>query len=124
MARGAKGAGVQVRTDDGVMLEAIVEGDGPGLVLVHGFGGAKEDFGDQLAVLARDHTVVTFDHRGHGDSDKPADLAAYTFDRLERDVLQVVDAAGLDHFRLLGHSMGGMVSRGVALRNGDRVDAL
>ncbi len=115
---------MQVETDDGVKLEAIVAGDGPGLVLVHGFGGAKEDFGDHLDVLARDHTVVTFDHRGHGASDKPADLGAYSFARLEADVLQVADAAGLERFRLLGHSMGGMVSRGVALRNPDRVDAL
>jgi pimeloyl-ACP methyl ester carboxylesterase len=121
---GTKGARVRVRTDDGVTLEAIVEGDGPGLVLVHGFGGAKEDFGDHLDALARDHTVVTFDHRGHGESDKPRDLAVYSFDRLARDVLQVVDAAGVDRFRLLGHSMGGMVSRGVALRHGDRVEAL
>jgi pimeloyl-ACP methyl ester carboxylesterase len=110
--------------DDGVTLEAIVEGEGPGVVLVHGFGGAKEDFADHIAALARDYTVVTFDHRGHGESDKPTELAAYTFARLEADVLQVVDAAGLDHFRLLGHSMGGMVARGVALRHGARIDAL
>jgi pimeloyl-ACP methyl ester carboxylesterase len=124
MASTTRGAEVQVETDDGVKLEAIVAGEGPGLVLVHGFGGAKEDFGDHLDVLARDHTVVTFDHRGHGASDKPSDVAAYSFARLEADVLQVADAAGLDRFRLLGHSMGGMVSRGVALRHRDRVDAL
>jgi 3-oxoadipate enol-lactonase len=119
-----KGASVRVRTDDGVTLETIVEGTGPGLVLVHGFGGAKEDFSDHIGALARDHTVVTFDHRGHGESDKPADVAAYSFPRLEADVLQVADAAGVEHFRLLGHSMGGMVARGVALRNAARVDAL
>jgi pimeloyl-ACP methyl ester carboxylesterase len=124
MATMTTGAVVQVGTDDGVQLEAIVAGEGPGLVLVHGFGGAKEDFADQVDQLARDYTVVTFDHRGHGASDKPADLSAYSFGRLEADVLQVADAAGVDRFRLLGHSMGGMVSRGVALRNRDRVDAL
>jgi pimeloyl-ACP methyl ester carboxylesterase len=124
MATMTTGAVVQVETDDGVQLEAIVAGEGPGLVLVHGFGGAKEDFADQVDQLARDYTVVTFDHRGHGASDKPADLSAYSFGRLEADVLQVADAAGVDRFRLLGHSMGGMVSRGVALRNRDRVDAL
>jgi pimeloyl-ACP methyl ester carboxylesterase len=124
MATPTRGIAVQVETDDGVKLEAIVAGDGPGLVLVHGFGGAKEDFGDHLDVLVRDYTVVTFDHRGHGASDKPTDLGAYSFARLEADVLQVADAAALDRFRLLGHSMGGMVSRGVALRHRDRVDAL
>jgi pimeloyl-ACP methyl ester carboxylesterase len=115
---------VQVRTDDGVTLEATVAGEGPGLMLVHGFGGAKEDFADHVDALARRHTVVTFDHRGHGESDKPDDVASYSFDRLALDVVAVADAAGLDRFRLLGHSMGGMVSRKVALRHADRVDAL
>src|SRR3954447_15510940 len=124
MATSTRGAEGQVETDDGVNLQTIVAGSGPGLVLVHGFGGAKEDFADHLDALARDYEVVAFDHRGHGASDKPTDLAAYSFARLEADVLQVADAAGLDHFLLLGHSMGGMVSRGVALRHRDRVDAL
>src|SRR4029079_10145503 len=63
-------------------------------------------------------------HRGHGDSDKPTDPAAYSFDRLVDDTVAVADATGLDHFRLLGHSMGGRVARRVAIRHGERVDAL
>jgi 3-oxoadipate enol-lactonase len=115
---------VRVRTDDGVTLAALVEGDGPGLVLVHGFGGAKEDFTDHITALARDHTVVTFDHRGHGESDKPGDTAAYDFARLRADILAVADAAGLERFRLLGHSMGGMVARKVVIAAPERIDAL
>ena len=93
-------------------------------MLVHGFGGAKEDFADHVPELARDHTVVVFDHRGHGESDKPDDLAAYSFDRLVADTLAVADAVGLDRFRLLGHSMGGMVARRVVLQHPERVEAL
>ena len=115
---------MRITTDDGVELATEVEGSGPGLVLVHGFGGAKEDFCDHTAALARDHTVVTFDHRGHGESDKPADRSAYSLDRLAADTMQVADATGLDTFRLLGHSMGGMVARKVVLRAPDRVEAL
>src|SRR5262245_29664910 len=115
---------MRITTDDGLSLEALVEGSGPGLLLVHGFGGAKEDFLDHVPALARDHTVVVFDHRGHGASDKPADRSAYSLDRLIADTLQVADAAGLDEFRLLGHSMGGMVARRVALRAPERVTAL
>jgi pimeloyl-ACP methyl ester carboxylesterase len=115
---------VRITTDDGVGLAVEVTGEGPGLVLVHGFGGAKEDFADHVPTLARDNTVVIFDHRGHGASDKPDDPAAYSFERLGSDVLQVADHAGLDSFRLLGHSMGGMVSRKVVLRAPERVDAL
>src|SRR5262249_12871670 len=54
----------------------------------------------------------------------PADPAAYSFDRLVTDTLAVADATGLDHFRLLGHSMGGMVTRRIAMHEPTRVDAL
>ena len=49
---------MRITTDDGVGLAVEVAGTGPGLLLVHGFGGAKEDFADHVAALARDHTVV------------------------------------------------------------------
>ncbi len=115
---------VRITTDDGVGLEVEVAGTGPGLMLVHGFGGAKEDFADHVPELARDHAVVVFDHRGHGASDKPDDLAAYSLDRLVADTIAVADAVGLDRFRLLGHSMGGMVARRVVLQHPARVEAL
>ncbi|HEV7525459.1 MAG TPA: alpha/beta hydrolase [Acidimicrobiia bacterium] len=115
---------MRMTTSDGVGLAVEVAGAGPGLLLVHGFGGAKEDFADHVAALARDNTVVIFDHRGHGTSDKPADRAAYSIDRLATDILEVADACGLDRFRLLGHSMGGMVGRQVPLREPARVEAL
>jgi pimeloyl-ACP methyl ester carboxylesterase len=110
--------------DDGVELAVEVAGTGPGLLLVHGFGGAKEDFADHVSALAAENTVVVFDHRGHGESDAPADPAAYSFERLVADTAAVADSTGLEHFRLLGHSMGGMVARRVALQHPDRVEAL
>jgi pimeloyl-ACP methyl ester carboxylesterase len=115
---------MRVRTDDGVGLEVRVAGSGPALLLVHGFGGAKEDFSDHVESLAADHQVVTFDHRGHGESDAPAEAGAYSLDRLAADTLAVADAVGARSFRLLGHSMGGMVARRVVLGAPERVDAL
>jgi pimeloyl-ACP methyl ester carboxylesterase len=114
---------MRITTTDGVGLAVEVTGSGPGLLLVHGFGGAKEDFADHVPALARDHTVVVFDHRGHGASDKPADRAAYSLDRMATDVLEVADACALDTFRVLGHSMGGMVARRLVLRTPERVEA-
>ena len=115
---------MRITTSDGVGLAVEVAGVGPGLILVHGFGGAKEDFADHVPALAREHTVVIFDHRGHGESDKPTDRDAYSVDRLAADILDVADACGLDRFRLLGHSMGGMVGRKIPLREPERVEAL
>ena len=115
---------MRITMNDGVELAVEVAGSGPGLMLVHGLGGAKEDFADHVPTLARDHTVVIFDHRGHGESDNPTDREAYSFDRLVDDTIAVADATGLERFRLLGHSMGGMVSRRVAMREPSRVEAL
>ncbi len=115
---------MRVTMDDGVALEVTDTGSGPALLLVHGFGGAKEDFADHVDALAGRHRVVTFDHRGHGESDDPPDVSAYSLDRMATDLLGVVDTLGIDGFRLLGHSMGGMVARRFVLAHPSRVDAL
>ena len=116
----------RITVDDGVRLETVVAGpvDAPGLLLVHGFGGAKEDFADHLDALALGHRVVTFDHRGHGSSDAPVDPRAYSLDRLAADTLTVADACELRDVCLLGHSMGGMVTRRAALHQPERFRAL
>jgi pimeloyl-ACP methyl ester carboxylesterase len=110
----------------GVQLaEAQAGAGGQPLLLVHGFTGAKEDFTPLLPPLAAaGFHAVTFDHRGHGASDKPDDEAAYSLDILADDVLVVVDGLGWERFSLLGHSMGGMVAEIVALRDPSRLDGL
>jgi pimeloyl-ACP methyl ester carboxylesterase len=117
-------ANVRITTGDGVEIAVEVAGSGPGLLLVHGHGGAKEDFADHVERLARSHTVVTFDHRGHGASGHPSDAGAYSLARLRADTWAVADAVGLDRFRVLGHSMGGMVVRRMPLEQPERIEAL
>ena len=120
----SRGAAVRVATDDGVTLAVQSTGTGAPFLMVHGFTGAKEDFSDHLARFAEHAQVVTFDHRGHGESDDPTEASAYSLDRLARDTLAVADALGLERFRLLGHSMGGMVTRRFVLAHPERVEAL
>jgi pimeloyl-ACP methyl ester carboxylesterase len=115
---------VRIVTDDGIGLEVVVRGSGPALVLVHGFGGAKEDFSDQVDDLALDHQVITLDLRGHGESDGPEDESRYSLDRFAADIGNVADHLGIESLRLLGHSMGGMIARRFVLASPDRVDAL
>ena len=89
---------IRVGTNPDVELEVLEAGaGGQPLLLVHGFGGAKEDFADHVDALAALHRVITFDHRGHGESDDPPDPAAYSLDRMAADVLGVADAIGIDH---------------------------
>ena len=115
---------MRIVTDDGIGLEVVVRGSGPALVLVHGFGGAKEDFSDQVDDLALDHQVITLDLRGHGESDGPEDESRYSLDRFAADIGNVADHLGIESLRLLGHSMGGMIVRRFVLASPDRVDAL
>jgi pimeloyl-ACP methyl ester carboxylesterase len=65
---------------------------------------AKEDFADH-APVANDHTVVVFDHRGHGESDKPDDPLASP-SAASSPTRSPSRRVGLSRFRLLGHSMG------------------
>ncbi len=117
---------MRLTTDDGVGLATVATGDpeAPGLLLLHGIGGAKEDFAHHLDALAARHRVVTFDHRGHGESDKPDDPAAYSLDRMAVDTACVAAAYELHDLRILGHSMGGMVMRRFLLADPSRVRAV
>ncbi|MFN8034477.1 MAG: alpha/beta fold hydrolase [Acidimicrobiia bacterium] len=120
---------MRIRVDDGVELAVLDTGRGesgqrPTLVLVHGFGGGMVDFVDHVEAFDATHRVVTFDLRGHGASEGPEEPSRYSLDRFVRDVLAVLDALGVERFRLLGHSMGGMVARRLAGAVPHRLDAL
>lgn len=115
---------LRVTSFDGVELDVVVVGAGPTLVLVHGHGGAKEDFADHLDALAATHRVVAFDHRGHGASDKPTDVDAYSIDILAADLDAVVTHFEAEPIRLLGHSMGGVAARRYLLADPGRVEAV
>lgn len=121
---------ITVTADDGVDLSVLDSGgprvspEAPTILLIHGFGGSKEDFVDQMGWLGTTHRVITFDHRGHGASAAPADPGAYSPDRLTADALAVLDALDVDRFRVLGHSMGGLMARRIAVRLGERVEAV
>jgi 3-oxoadipate enol-lactonase len=117
---------MRVTTDDGVELATVAAGDptDPALLLLHGIGGAKEDFTHHFSALSARHRVVAFDHRGHGESDKPEDERAYSLDRMAVDTACVADAHQLHDLRILGHSMGGMVMRRFLLAHPERARAV
>jgi pimeloyl-ACP methyl ester carboxylesterase len=91
-------------------------GDGHPIILVHGWGSSLKhnwvDTGWVEALKAR-RLVVTLDVRGHGESDKPHDQAVYSYARMSRDVLRVMDHLGIAKADFLGYSMGSFM--GVSL---------
>ena len=80
-------------------------GDGPVLLLTHGFGGERGHLDPIARRLVADHRVVTFDMRNHGESG----AGEWTWPAVLGDVAAVRDAYGLERPIVGGHSLGGMV---------------
>ena len=112
-------------TSGSVELATDVRGAGdPPLVLVHGYLGGLTDWSGVVEDLAAHRRVITYDHRGHGDSTNVGDVSAYTFDALVADLERVIDSLGPAPVHLLGHSMGGVVAQRYALRHPDNLRSL
>ncbi|HEX5006864.1 MAG TPA: alpha/beta hydrolase [Hyphomonadaceae bacterium] len=108
-----------VRSADGVMLAGEAQGDpqAPEILFIHGLRQSRLSWDKQFADPAlAGFRMVRFDLRGHGDSDKPAPLDAYSdADRWADDVAAVIAGAKLRRPVLVGWSLGGFVA-GVYLR--------
>ncbi len=103
-------------------LALSVAGAGPLVVLLHGIGGNRSHWDDQLAALAPEFTAVAPDARGYGDSDD--DDGPLAFADLAGDVLRVLDHFGAARAHLVGLSLGGRVARDLCLRHPGRVATL
>ncbi|MFD3805730.1 alpha/beta fold hydrolase [Streptomyces sp. NPDC058611] len=87
-------------------------------LLVPGFTGSKEDFVALLEPLAAaGYRVVAVDGRGQYETPGPREEDAYALEELARDVLAQVRALGAGRVHLVGHSLGGLVSRAAVLRD-------
>jgi len=102
-----------VRTPDGVTISAQEWGNpkGPEIVFIHGFSQASLSWARQVnSDLAKEFRMVTYDLRGHGNSDKPLEPQRYKESKYWADEVQaVIDAAGLKRPVLVGWSYGGRV---------------
>ena len=107
-----------------VHVHVEVEGDGPAVLFTHGFSATSAMWAGQVGPLAADHTVIRWDMRGHGESDYPADPAAYSIDWTIRDMIGLLDDAGAPRAVLVGHSLGGFASLAFAHLHPDRVSGL
>jgi pimeloyl-ACP methyl ester carboxylesterase len=110
----------------GVRIHYQVEGDGPPLVLQHGFASSLEvwrQFG-YVQALHHDYQCILLDTRGHGASDKPHDPAAYTLQRRVGDVVAVREARHIPKAHFFGYSMGGWIGFGMAKYAPERAQSL
>jgi pimeloyl-ACP methyl ester carboxylesterase len=105
---------------DDAKLRFEVAGEGPPVVLLHGFSLDMRSWDDQFAALAPTHRVVRYDLRGFGRSDLPT---AAPYDHVE-DLGAVLDAAAMPRADLVGLSLGANVVLGFALRHPERTRRL
>lgn len=83
-------------------------GSGPAMILIHGITGSSAEFDGVIPRLVEFCRPITFDLRGHGESDKPD--SGYHYGDYVRDLSRVITALDLDRPFVLGHSLGGIVS--------------
>ena len=113
---------------DGVPLAFERGGEGPPVVLVHGFGSSRhqnwKSTGWYGSLTEAGYAVLAMDCRGHGESGKPHEASFYGHDRMSEDVVQVMDAAGVTAAPVVGYSMGGFLVLRLAAHHPGRADRI
>ncbi|MDL4820590.1 alpha/beta fold hydrolase [Actinomadura opuntiae] len=111
---------------DGFRIAYEVVGEGPPLVLVHGFYGDRTTWrsGGHVDALAGGYRLILIDALGHGGSDTPHDAAPYRIDRQVEDVVAVLDAEGVQRTAYWGASMGGVIGLHLLARYPERLTCL
>ncbi len=107
---------------DGVRLHVAEAGDGPPLVLLHGWPQHWWCWRHLIPQLARDYRVIVPDLRGWGWSDAPE--GHYDKATFVKDVLGLLDAEGLERVRLMGHDWGGYTAFLLALEQPSRIERM
>ncbi len=127
MDRAADAPGLRHRRlrGDGVELHAVEAGEGPPVVLLHGFPEFWYSWRRQLWALAEaGFRAVAPDQRGYNTSGKPGEVEAYRVERLVADVAALVEREAGGRAHLVGHDWGGAVAWEVARRRPEVVDRL
>ncbi|MEM7731419.1 MAG: alpha/beta hydrolase [Pseudomonadota bacterium] len=100
---------------NGVKIAWTQGGEGPPLLLLHGFPQTRALWAEIAPELARDHRVICPDLRGYGQSGKPATVAEYSFRAMAQDQLALMRHLGFERFAVAGHDRGGRVAHRLAL---------
>ncbi len=117
---------IRVETRD-AEINAVRGGQGPPVLLLHGYPQTHAMWHRVASRLAEDFTVVAADLRGYGDSSKPfgsEDHATYSKRAMAADGVEVMESLGFTSFAVVGHDRGGRVAHRMALDHPDRLTKL
>jgi esterase len=96
-------------------------GSGPPLVILHGLFGSLDNWFSIAKELVEHYTLYLVDQRNHGDSPHSTE---WNYGVMVEDLLELLDAEGLDSVYLMGHSMGGKTVMNFAVQYPERVSKL
>lgn len=115
-------------SSDGIEIGFVDEGQGDPILLIHGFAsnlGVNWRATGWIDVLRRDgRRVIAMDVRGHGESDKPHESAAYRMTALSQDARNLLDHLGLAEADVMGYSMGARIAAWLAVEHPAAVRSL
>jgi pimeloyl-ACP methyl ester carboxylesterase len=109
---------------DGVTLHYVTAGEGPLVVLLHGFPDYWYTWRKQMPALAKNHQVVAFDTRGYNHSDQPEGVENYEIGKLTADVAAVIRHFDRESAIVVGHDWGGFIAWTFAMTRPEMVDHL
>lgn len=108
----------------GVSLFTRVTGQGKPLMLLHGFSGSSESWGEVTRELSTGSLVIRPDLIGHGRSTAPPDPARYTMEQAAEDIIAILDSLEIHTVSLHGYSMGGRLALYTSIRYPNRIISL
>ena len=115
----------QMVTANGIAIHYVDEGNGPMVILLHGFPYMWFEWRHQIVALAKaGYRVVAPDIRGFGESGKPDDVTDYTALHCAGDVVALLAALGEENAALVGHDLGAWVAAAAARLRPDLFPAL
>lgn len=109
---------------DGVDIYYEVHGEGPTVLLTHGYSATSQMWRGQVEALSKRYKLVIWDMRGHGQSDYPEDDALYSEDLTVADMAALLDQVGARQAIVGGLSLGGYMSLAFYGAHPERVRAL
>jgi len=109
---------------NGIELNYEVHGEGYPVVFLHGFVGTVSMWRPQVPAISQEFRFITYDARGHGESESPASVDQYSADIVVEDLYQLLGALGVERAVVGGLSMGGYVSLRFYLTHPEKVTAL
>lgn len=109
---------------DGVGIHYEVHGSGPTILLSHGYSATCRMWDGQIAAFRDRYQLLVWDMRGHGQSDSPADPAAYSEQATVGDMYAILQACGVQRAVIGGLSLGGYMSLAFHLRHPQMIRAL